>query len=259
MHGSDRRAAINVTDAQCGIDEGTTCRAASPTPGPTGHNDAGDVDHPGPWSSMAEPKAEKLREFLKELVSLEEIVGYVAGLEKEKSGSVDDVMKTLADPHWWGIPAGEGSQSFKRYLVVRSKGVGVLDMKHFFAAMVEAYGGFKWRQMTGLPLPGSEARALFLGLMVEAVQCAQRSPSCFSAEDLVSNRLGARLGAGLKWTLGSRRSGGLHQEIESFLAGLQPIPASEVKAIRVQSSGRVTLEAISAFLRGVLSYGMGLP
>ncbi len=153
-----------------------------------------------------------------------------------------------------------GTETGKRYLVVLGDEVSVVDFRHFFAAAAEALDSGMSRSKPGIALGGSARSAMLLGLAKEMGQCIEELPgwsrgkrwqSCFSSEDLGSNRLGAAFGAELLRAESEASMAAFHSLLWEFLQDRQPVQAARVVSIVPASKLVVAKEAVLALLRGL--------
>jgi len=204
------------------------------------------------------PNVEK---FVAELGTVDDFVNLAKAAEAKNP---TDRLAMMRDLRWNFDQYSKG----KRYLIVLQKGgPGVIDFKHFFAAMSEAFHTTTpLREDTVIEhaLGGSEGGTLLLGVGLEITQCAQekwlsinnqpkKDPSCFSPEDLGSNALGAAFGEWLKKAFAENRQEPVSALLRKYLAGLSPAPPSLVRQISLPSAGDVRLEAIAAVFYGLWS------
>lgn len=206
---------------------------------------------PRTQAALARPPAAaappNLLKFVAELGGANDFVRHVAGLESGRN-SVQTVMRGLDD--FFETATGQ------RYLLVRGDGVGVIDFRHFFAAASEAYDSGRSRARLGVGLGGSPGQTVLLGLGNELGQCvsetlAWKLNSCFAAEDLGSNRLGAAFGELVKVRQAEGSSQTVSALLAAYLAGLQPAPVETLQTIQTAGRWDVALEALTAFVAGL--------
>lgn len=109
--------------------------------------------------------------------------------------------------------------------VLISKKPWIIDFRHFFASAALSFTG---HAKSINPGPG-QGHALALGLANELAQCAEESVrfdmnSCFSPEDLGSNRLGAEFGELLQIRQAEADERRVYELLRSYLVRLNPVP-----------------------------------
>lgn len=144
----------------------------------------------------------------------------------------------------------------RRYMLVRNDRVGIVDFRHFFAAASEAYNNGPSRAALGTALGGSQGQAVLLGVGNEVFQCIDelsslKINSCFSPEDLGSNRLGAEFGQLVKIREAERSSQKVSDLLARFLNELQPIPAASIHTAKTSGRWDVALETLTAIFAGI--------
>lgn len=195
--------------------------------------------------TAAEPP--HLAKFVSQIGTLDEFVRHVAGLEAGRHSN-QTVMQGLID--FAGTPTGA------RYLLVRGDTVGVIDFRHFFAAASEAYNSGLSRTQLGVGLGGNPGQTVLMGLGNELAQCfsetmAWKLNSCFSAEDLGSNRLGAGFGERVKVHEAERSGRKISELLASYITGLQPVGSEAVQSIKTAGRWDVALESLAALFAGI--------
>lgn len=116
-----------------------------------------------------------------------------------KNTFVNYVRNTVTDNNYSGLRDFESTPDGKRYLLVHKGPTRIIDFRHFFAAMLLVLEGYHF-----LPRLDS-GKALMAGVANELIQCTfeigdtvldfrNRINSCFSNEDLGTNRAGAEFG-----------------------------------------------------------------
>ena len=94
------------------------------------------------------------------------------------------------------------------------------------------------------------------GVLNEVAQCIdeatkQKLDSCFSREDLVSNRLGARFGETLVISQSEANGDSVADELSAYLVRLGPLAPSDIAKLNVPSAGANVLELGGAMLQGL--------
>ncbi len=211
---------------------------------------------PRTWAALKAPATHPycsdlhVTKFIARLGAVDGFVRHVRDLEGQTS-SKSELFDQLSD---FSVTSRR-----TRYLIVQRQRVGVIDFRHFFAAASEAYAGALSDGAFG---PPSRRRTLLLGVRNEVFQCgselkralhigdAAKIDSCFSREDLGSNRLGAEFGCLIVITGAedSRRS--VHQQLRRYLNGLRPLSPHDTEKIKMPSNTRVLLEVLAATVLG---------
>lgn len=130
----------------------------------------------------------------------------------------------------------------------------IIDFRHFFAAASEAFAA--GRSQGRPPLGGTRGDAVLLGLLFELTQCLDeatrsRLQSCFSREDLMSNRLGAEFGRTITIAESTRSKEPVSQLLRRYLVRLHPVSlGSELQPVikRLPSPVQVPFEGVVAML-----------
>ncbi len=193
---------------------------------------------------MTQPDPKYIAKFAQQLGDVSDFVIYVRGLEKSgKLGTLSNFVATM--------PGAKG----KRYLMLES---GVIDFRHFFAAMAQRTSGALSKSILGVGAT-NVGDTLMLGVLNEVKQCigeaaAKKMNSCFSKEDLHSNRLGADFGELLVIKRAERSVTPVANLLETFLKSKKPMPSSQVQKLRVQGDFEVVGEALSAVLRSISDF-----
>ena len=143
---------------------------------------------------------------------------------------------------------GTRGQLGPRYLLIKRG--GVIDFRHFFAAMRLRTNGMLNFHST------SEGTTMLLGVLAEVSQCIdevaiQKLNSCFSREDLISNRLGARFGEMLIIEQSQAGRKNIAELLFTYLISLEPISASKISKINMPSAGNNVTEAVGAVLKSL--------
>lgn len=148
-----------------------------------------------------------------------------------------------------------GTQGGSRYLMVSKGSAPIIDFRHFFAAMSQRLHGTRINS----PLFKGEGAVLMLGLGNELYQCVDevaktKLNSCFSREDLGSNRLGVEFAevVTIKRSENSRLS--TAELLRLFLAKLEPIPASSVSQMKIAGYTDTLGEIIGQVFTGVVRF-----
>lgn len=165
---------------------------------------------------------ELTKKFLAELGSLQDFVDHLKSAEsRNKLSELGDFIHT-----------SKGT----RYLMLKGGGVPIVDFRHFFAAMMQRLEGGKMKSMQG------EGETLFLGIMNEVFQCVEETTnrfsynSCFSPEDLGSNRLGVEFSELVTVKRAEANKTSMALLLNSFLSRYNPVPATEVEKLKAPSA-----------------------
>ena len=177
-----------------------------------------------------------IKEFIAHLGDQNDFVSYVRTLEQGKK--LDDLA------NFYNTPGG------KRYLSVRNGPTKIVDFRHFFAAMLLTSKGFN----TYSAKP--EGVSLLMGVGNELNQCtseiyAGKINSCFSNEDLGSNRLGAAFGEILNISQSENRQESIASLLDRYLTKLHPLTTSEVSKLQINSNADIIRELIIAIIVGI--------
>jgi hypothetical protein len=180
--------------------------------------------------------------FVKELGHVADFVEHLKTLELDKR---IDIATQLSD---FG-----GTRTGKRYLLISiSDSIAVVDFRHFFAAMsFDALGG----SISGIRKGNSPI--LMLGIANELVQCLEEIPkwkinSCFSPEDLLSNRLGAEFAEILNVKKSEHNKNAKSDLLLAFLYNLHPVPPDKVLKLQLSYSSNfkeVVRQVFSSFFQ----------
>jgi len=192
------------------------------------------------------PPPPNLAKFIAELGTVDDFVLHVASVEATRS-SRGDVLGELSSFF--------GTSGRKRYLLVQGDKVGVIDFRHFFAAAAESYNS-AMSAKSGLKMGGSPGQAVLLGVGNEVSQCmseayAGKFNSCFSKEDLGSNRLGAEFGELVKVKEAEASNQKVSQLLRTYLARSQPVGPEKVSTIKTSGRWDQALEVLSAIVAGI--------
>ena len=198
----------------------------------------------------APPKAAappNLSKFILQLGTLDDFVRHVIILEATRNSN-SAVMNGLTD---FLDTAGK-----KRYLLVRGDKVGVIDFRHFFAAATESYNSSQSRDKMGVSLGGNPGQAMLLGVGNEISQCfneaiAWKLNSCFSEEDLGSNRLGAEFGEFVNIRENEASTQKISQLLREYLIKYHPITPDKVSSIKTSGRWDVAMETLAAIVAGI--------
>ncbi len=224
-----------------------------------------------PANKTLPPKiVEKLKEFSSMRGSAIHFVNYVKSLESRSVHTAEDAA--LLDAEVFRIlskSSHTGNPHFSRYLLTSTSTAPVIDFMHFFAAAALSYNGTH----KGVSKPiatGTVGNTLLLGLANELAQCLIESipdvfkkentrESCFSNEDLVSNRVGATFGLLVKRLRTAKSTKSLSKALHEYLAELKPIDlvAGERLALKTKDLGDVSQlkESFTAILAGMIGFG----
>jgi hypothetical protein len=193
------------------------------------------------------PPPPNLSKFLGELGALEDFVRHVVVLEATRP-TASAVFAALTD---FG-----GTATRKRYLLVKGDKVGVVDFRHFFAAAAESYNSSYSKPKIGVALGGNPGQTMLLGVGNELAQCfqeavARKLNSCFSAEDLGTNRLGAEFGELVKVRESMAGGQRVSQLLREYLTRLKPAAPDQASSVSMSSGWEVAAEALTAILAGI--------
>lgn len=188
-----------------------------------------------------------LTKFVAELGVPDDFVRHVAAAEAGRNSNAT-VMDGLGN--FFRTTGG------RRYLLVKGDKVGVIDFRHFFAAASEAYNSGPSRKEFGVGLGGSGGLTVLLGVGNEIRQCigeamAWKLNSCFSPEDLGSNRLGASFGELVKVRESEMSRQKISDQLAAFLAARQPLGLAAVQPIKTAGRWDVALETLAAVVAGI--------
>ena len=198
--------------------------------------------HPMPDS----PAPPNLAKFASEIGTAEDFVGHVIAREavnRTREALITDISEFVR------------TSSGRRYRMIQGDNALVIDFRHFFAAMGESYSSARSRP-SGIALGGTEGSAVMLGVANELVQCtaetlAWKLNSCFSSEDLGSNRLGAAFGERLRIRDAEASRLPVSQQLRSFLASLKPVAPEHVNKMKGPDGWHTVVEVLSAIVSGV--------
>jgi hypothetical protein len=188
-----------------------------------------------------------LSKFVSELGTLQDFVQHVAMLEASQK-STSTLMTGLIDSF--------GTSGRKRYLLVKGDKVGVIDFRHFFAAATESYNSGISSAKLGVRLGGNEGQTVLLGVGYEIGQCvseaiARKINSCFSSEDLGSNRLGAGFGEYVKVREAGASKQKVSQLLQEYMSKFQPVEPSKINSIKTPSRWDIAIETLTAIAAGI--------
>jgi len=176
------------------------------------------------------------RKFASQLGNLNDFIDYVKKLEENnRLHELNNFVSTRGT-------------SGPRYLLIKRG--GVIDFRHFFAAMrlrTDGIGDFS---------STSEGGTLLLGVLNEVAQCMDevtkwKLNSCFSKEDLTSNRLGARFGEILIIKQSEASSMKISDLLYSYLMRFDPMLTSDIVKINMPSTGDNVVEVLGAVLKNL--------
>ena len=201
------------------------------------------IAHPMP-AAAPPPNLDK---FVKELGTADDFVQHVASREaalKLRAELLADLSKFFQ------------TSSGRRYLLVEGDGAVVIDFRHFFASMAESYNSTMSRQAFGVALGGNPGQTVLLGVTNEISQCmseavAMKMNSCFSREDLGSNRLGAAFGELLRRRESENSRLLVSQHLRSYLNSLKPVPPEQVDKMKAPGGWRTVMETMAALASGL--------
>ncbi|HKR05900.1 MAG TPA: hypothetical protein VJY62_14790 [Bacteroidia bacterium] len=178
----------------------------------------------------------KTDEFVKQLGNQIDFVKYVRDLEQSNNLNIlSDFLKTPNN---------------KRYLSVKNGPTKIVDFRHFFAAMMtttQGRGGFS-RQTVG--------NTLLLGVANELAQCtseikAKKINSCFSNEDLGSNKLGADFGEILTIARAENSKETVANLLDRYLTKLQPLAVENKNKLEVNTNSSIIKQLVLAIIVGI--------
>ncbi len=198
--------------------------------------------HPKP--AIAPPKLDK---FVKELGIAEDFVQHVFSRETT-ARSRTELMDVLAK--------FSQTSSGRRYLLIEGDDAVVVDFRHFFALMAESYNSALSRKAFGVALGGNPGQAVLLGVANEIMQCmeeavAKKLNSCFSQEDLGSNRLGAAFGELLTRRESESSRLSVSQHLRTYLASLKPVAPEQVNRMKGPGGWHSVMETLAALASGL--------
>jgi hypothetical protein len=227
-------------------------------PGPAARKTPGPM--PAPRQSMMQTTAEtpppvpaNVKKFVGELGTVSEFVDIVRGLERQFQRDPYYRLRVMQ-----GLFKNGTSAAGNRYLIVRiNSGPGVLDMPHFFTIASLSYSKSTQPLGTGggIEIGGTPGKAILMGVANEMVQCvteatAMELNSCFSKEDLASNRLGMRFAEKVLYLEKSNGRIPVSDLLDQFLNSLDPAPPSAIRQVKLQSNSDVLREAATAIVLG---------
>lgn len=183
----------------------------------------------------------ELKKFAGRLGAADAFVAHVAAVE----GRHASTSKVYAE-----LSTFTQCVSGARYLLLK-KDPYVIDFRHFFAAAAESAAASLSKGT--LPLGGTRGDTLLLGVLNELKQCLgeglqSQMQSCFSREDLGSNRLGAEFGRRLKIATAERRNSKISAQLSMFLAGLEPQEPKAISQAAMPGSLHVAREGFVAIV-----------
>lgn len=197
----------------------------------------------------------KIKEFIKYLGEINDFVSYIKVLEKPEE------WNKLKNSY----TGGEGfskTPNNKRYLAVKNGPTKIIDFRHFFASMyLTSDGAFNFSTK-------SVGGTLLLGVGQEIKQCFSETGksiketwvseslqykinSCFSNEDLGSNRLGAQFGEIILKSRSINSKETLASMLFRFLIKLEPLTVSDISKLQINSSKDNIAELVIALIVGV--------
>ncbi len=203
----------------------------------------------GTWRALLAPAkipAPNLRKFRSQVGTAADFVDHLRRLEQTHR----DATRLLAAVSDFTATSGGA-----RYLLT-TRSPQIIDFRHFFAAASEAYSGTLSKK-AGAPLGGTRGDALLLGVANELAQCLgegikSKLNSCFSGEDLGSNRLGAEFGRSVAIARAEARPTPVHQQLQAFLVRIAPQPPKAIGAAQLPGAGNTALESVGAIVIGIL-------
>ena len=201
---------------------------------------------PGKPAVPPKPSPE-LAKFAAQLGTVDDFVNYLSSVEtrvgfpQASPGAVIAAAAAFGDNT---LPGG------KRYLLVDG---GVVDFRHFFAAAGERVASTQSSPIIqGSYLSSSEGKTMLYGLANEIGQCIfeESRASCFSREDMTSNRLGAAFGETIVINSSMMRSTPPSDILKAQLNLLNPVPQAKLDKATSQSRLDVVLEVVFAVATG---------
>lgn len=155
------------------------------------------------------------QKFDKDLGNIEDFVTFLKALE-ENNG-----LKSLSD--------FTGTSTGKRYSMVKKGNAPIIDFRHFFAAASQRLFGSKINKR----IFQEEGAVLILGLGNKIAQCVGEAVkikynSCFSSEDMGSNRLGVEFAEFVNVRRAGNSKAPLSEMLQKFLYALEPLPSNSV-------------------------------
>lgn len=155
----------------------------------------------------------------------------------DRLGNPGDFVEYLAKIEMNGNFKSLGNfESKARYLMVKNGQVPIIDFRHFFAFMGQRLYG----ALIDNPIFQDEATVSMIGILGELVQCwdefrAEKYKSCFSPEDLGSNRLGIDFADCVIDQRSQNPKIAIASLLSIYLAKLEPIPAASVHELKAAS------------------------
>lgn len=158
----------------------------------------------------------------------------------ERAMSADPNARKQAFEHLIEMPG-------QRYLFLSKGSVPILDGRHFFAAMCQELSGEMYFAITGHD--GNRINTLLLGIGNELNQCVQetmtkRFNSCFSPEDLGTNRMGYEFAQLVRSSQLAQRPFQTTDLLRSYLGRFGPLSISELHRA-TQASGLDTVNELN--------------
>lgn len=178
------------------------------------------------------------KEFIQQLGNQNDFVTYVRILEQTNKLE-EELSKGFVK-----------TSSGKRYLFVRNGPTKIIDFRHFFAAMLlstRGYGGYARKTIGG---------TLLFGVANELKQCAEemyarKINSCFSNEDLGSNRLGAEFGEIITIARSENSKESIASMLDRYLIKLDPLSSSEHSKLQLNSNSDILKQLVLAVMIGI--------
>lgn len=199
---------------------------------------------------------EYIIKFVSRLGVVDDFVRHVEYLERT------DSIHTLSN--------FQGTESNCIYMLVK-KG-GVVDFKHFFAAMTTSLTGrdFPLKESVKKMFPTlhsslssakSEGNVLLFGLLNELKQCSvelrenygdvSKLETCFSKEDMYSNRLGASFAESIIISTSENSFSNISTSLKAFLDELGPLSKHKIDTVKLSSTSENLLESAYALFKSL--------
>lgn len=192
-----------------------------------------------PPKAQARPKTAK---FVSRLGVVTDFVSHFAIALEACNGNLGLTFKSDEVTDFFSTSSGA------RYLLVKHDPVRVIDFRHFFAAAALAYNNAQ-----DAPLGGSDGKAELVGVGNEIAQCLHEAVrlkinSCFSPEDLGSNRLGAEFAHKLRQSPVGQSP---EKVLADLLMALTPMLPHTIATAKLQNRWDLFLEALAGILHGL--------
>lgn len=167
---------------------------------------------------------------------------------------VADFRRFEADKKLSELPAYYLSAK-NRYLIVTAGPTRIVDFRHFSAAMLLVLEGYA--VLPRLPAGG----ALMAGVANELIQCVgegyaalrlkQQAKSCFSNEDLGSNRMGVQFGELVQQARVEKREDTVASLLDRYLSRFLPLSDVKLGKLQLNAGSAVAREMLLAVVLGL--------